>query len=823
MRSLAVLALGLSLAACSAGTVGGDGGLDGLEVDGLDGDDGTGPDDGAGADDGAGDDGLPDAADGGEDAAEDGDDGAGGDDGGPVFGAELYVATWGDDLNPGTRELPFATLERAREEVRARRAQGLPEGGLVVWLRGGLYLRAATLELGAEDSGEEGRPVVWASAPGESARLAGATLLDPAGWQAVEPGAAAWDRLDASAQGQVVALELPGQGLTDYGALSPRGFYAGAGAALELFADGAPLELARWPDPDEDDPPPTPQDPVLTLFGQPVPDVSGTYQASGTADGVNAYQRAGLVGGLQYHLYRHTWDYQGNSYTAWFLATQSSGYPGDADPWWYLYSAELGRLAPSNGAVGEVSPIDPAALNHGFASIDQALDDTSFTYRGDRPARWATAEEVWLHGYWMYMWADLHVRAAAIDHATRTVTLSQVPGYGIAAGQPFYAENLLEEITRPGEWYLDRGSGRLYLWPPAPLAGVELLASTLDGPLVRVRDGAHVVLQDLVLEDTRRELAVIEGGHDVQLLGCELRNAGTRAAVVSGSRNGLERCRVHDCGDSGVELSGGERSSLTRAGNYVRNTDFQRFARWSWTYQPAVRLSGCGQVVAHNRMRQAPHSAILYSGNEHLIELNEIAEVCRYSSDAGAIYTGRDWGYRGNVVRHNFIHDLETFFQGYGVHGVYLDDCVSGIEVTGNVLYRISGLGIEHGGGRDDLMTNNVIARCGGAMSGDNRGLLWITHEPGDSWNLLERLAADGIQYQAEPWASAYPALAAIPNDWAAISDPAQRWREPEGSVFSRNLGFANGEWMIESIWAGDAVFARYAEIADNIADEDPL
>jgi hypothetical protein len=213
----------------------------------------------------------------------------------------------------------------------------------------------------------------------------------------------------------------------------------------------------------------------------------------------------------------------------------------------------------------------------------------------------------------------------------------------------------------------------------------------------------------------------------------------------------------------------------------------------------------------------------LYSGNEHWIEYNEISGVCGFSSDAGAIYSGRDWGYRGNRIRFNFIHDLATVFVGFGVHGVYLDDCLSGIEVFGNVLYRITGLGIENGGGRDNLMTNNVIARCGAAMSGDNRGLLWITNVPGDSWNLLERLAADGIQYKGTTWTKRYPRLADIPNDWALVSDPALRWREPEGCVFSRNVGFANGGFMQESIWAGDAVFARYTEIADNLADQDPL
>jgi hypothetical protein len=764
--------------------------------------------------------------DGGGDGPDGADGGAGGGaDGGPVeeFGAEFFVALDGDDENPGTRERPFLTLERARQAVRdLKTASGLPERGVAVRLRGGLYLRQAALDLGAQDSGEEGRPVVWSACPGETARLAGARRLDRAGFVPVGVNSPEYLRLDETARGNVVAADLTAQGISDFGTLRPRGFSASNPAALELFADGVPLPLARWPDEDETDPAPTPLDPELTLFGAPAPDVSGRYLADGTSDGLNRYRRDGLVDGRQYYLYRHTWDYQGNTYTAWFLAAQTGGYPGNTAPWWYLYSPNLGRMQPSNGASGTVSPIDPAAKNHGFVSIVAAIDDTTFEYAGDRPTRWSQEPEAWLHGYWMYMWADLHARVAAIDPASRTIRLVEKPGYGIADGQPFYAENLLAEITRPGEWYLDRTTGRLYLWPPVPNADSELLVSTLDEPLVRIQNGAHIRLEDLVLEATRRELVTISGGEHVELRRVELRNAGTHCAVISGTDNGIARSRVHDCGDSGVVLSGGTRSSLAPGRNYITDTEFWRFSRWCWTYRPAANVSGCGQIVAHNLMRDAPHSAVLYSGNEHAIEYNEIRSVCRFSSDAGAVYAGRDWGYQGNRVRFNFIHDIASHFEGYGVHGVYLDDCLSGIEVFGNVLYRISGLGILHGGGRDDIMRNNLIVQCGAAMSADNRGLRWITNIPGDSWNLLERLHRDGIRYQEDPWASAYPPLAAIPDDWAQVSDPAAHWREPEGCVFSKNLGWKNGDFMRESVWEGDCVFCRYDEIADNVPDEDP-
>ncbi|MFG1700171.1 hypothetical protein [Nonomuraea sp. NPDC049309] len=60
---------------------------------------------------------------------------------------QIYVSPSGDDSAPGTRDRPFATLERARA---AAREAG---GKAVVQLRGGVHVLDRTFELGAAGSG----------------------------------------------------------------------------------------------------------------------------------------------------------------------------------------------------------------------------------------------------------------------------------------------------------------------------------------------------------------------------------------------------------------------------------------------------------------------------------------------------------------------------------------------------------------------------------------------------------------------------------------------------------------------------------------------
>ena len=157
---------------------------------------------------------------------------------------EFFVATDGNDGGEGTRARPFATLERARDQVRALKAAGLPAGGVTVNLRGGKYFRADSFRLGAEDSGAEDRPIVYRACPGEEVRLIGGREIG--GF--AKPDEATLRRLPAAARAHAVQVSLPALEITDYGTYHPRGHGGGYNvAALELFCNGRPLSPARWP------------------------------------------------------------------------------------------------------------------------------------------------------------------------------------------------------------------------------------------------------------------------------------------------------------------------------------------------------------------------------------------------------------------------------------------------------------------------------------------------------------------------------------------------------------------------------------------------
>lgn len=90
--------------------------------------------------------------------------------------ANLYVATTGDDRNPGTEGKPFATISRAKSAVRDLRKRTTEPIRVVV--RGGTYYLPEPLTFGPEDSGTAKAPVTYAAYPGERVTLSGGRKLD---------------------------------------------------------------------------------------------------------------------------------------------------------------------------------------------------------------------------------------------------------------------------------------------------------------------------------------------------------------------------------------------------------------------------------------------------------------------------------------------------------------------------------------------------------------------------------------------------------------------------------------------------------------------
>lgn len=434
---------------------------------------------------------------------------------------------------------------------------------------------------------------------------------------------------------------------------------------------------------------------------------------------------------------------------------------------------------------------DKGQLPGGWAIVagrDEHAPKTSFHYAGDRPRRWASYEGIQVSIWPHYNWWHTIAPVAELDPETRTVRLASETPYGIEPGRRFYFLNVPEELNTPGEWYLDRKRSVIRLIPPDPMDKARVVLP-IGGSLVSLENTRHVSLLGLILEAATGDAVVLSDCESVLVGRCVIRNTGGIGVKVSGGRQCVVTgCDIEDTGLAGISLEGGDRATLTPGGHQVVNNLIRRTGQIRRTYQSAVQGKGVAHRIAHNYIRDLPHIAIWLNGNDHVVEYNDIGRVCRESADAGAFYMGRNWTERGVVLRCNRIHDVAGFgLSGeagpgawryetpYQAWGVYLDDCTSGVLVQGNIIYRVPLCGVMIGGGRDNVVDNNVIFGCIPALHIDAR---WDSY----CWDLMQERFNE-VKADQPPYSERYPELATILTE-----DP----RTPARNRFTSNVVWYN-------------------------------
>ena len=99
---------------------------------------------------------------------------------------DFYISPSGNDDHPGSQEKPFATLQRARDAVRALKAAGPLAEPVRVNVADGVYTIDEPLVLSPEDSGTAQAPVIYQAAPGARPVFSGGRAIG--GWQAGPDG-----------------------------------------------------------------------------------------------------------------------------------------------------------------------------------------------------------------------------------------------------------------------------------------------------------------------------------------------------------------------------------------------------------------------------------------------------------------------------------------------------------------------------------------------------------------------------------------------------------------------------------------------------------
>ena len=414
------------------------------------------------------------------------------------------------------------------------------------------------------------------------------------------------------------------------------------------------------------------------------------------------------------------------------------------------------------------SPIDSADKGDGLGERPFVLSYDGHDVEKRINNYWYLEDEVYLEGNFAYEWrlSDIQVK---IDREKKTIT--SVENYTTSKDLcKFYAYNILSELTRNTEYYIDRSirdgerTDKLYLYiKDGNVEGKNITMTFMEDPLLNMKNLSYVSFQGINFKGTLDNAISISNCESCEIKNADIQGCKTGVTVKNGHNVVISNCSIHDLNGNAVTLNGGDFTTLEASGHVLEYCDIYN------TSGIAVSLAGVGQIVRRNHFYDLPLGAISFSGNDHLMEFNDIEHVCYNTSDAGAIYAGRNWTYRGNVIRYNYFHDNEW---KNVIYAVYLDDAMSSADVYCNVIANWWMQGVTIGGGRDNKVHDNIyIDTPGWKIAANDRAF--------SDWFNTYLVSDPSMEkpFNNEYWTEKYPLLAATYGHMAEV------WDEEEGRL----------------------------------------
>ena len=586
----------------------------------------------------------------------------------------IYVATDGSDTNEGTIDSPLATLFGARDKIREiKKTSGLPEGGIKVYVRGGLYALEESFVLTEEDSGTESSPIVYQEYPGEKVEITGGIYIPGKDFKKVRDEKIL-DRFYPEVKNKIVSVKLSDYGFSDFGTWEYKGKeyqpweLAGetirqAVPGLMVFCDDEPLDIARVP---------------------------------------NRNDKLG-------------WDYY---------------------------------------EVGDKSKIKAASNGVG----------QTFEYTDDRIEKWPTYEDVAVYGFWSESWKFESSAINSVDYKNKTVTLKNKVGSGPQQGRRYVYINVLDELDSPGEYYVDKNSGILYMYARENLKN-ERIGVTKFGRdatrdhLIFFNHASYITFRGFDVTLARTNGIYVKAGRNVQIDNCEVKNIGRTAVGIgvvnltdsddasrgmraiystnyvysfepitrekweeewAGYNHKLTNSVIKNTGSFGVFLSGGDILEVEKSNHLIENCDISYTGWYESVLTMAVRIEGMGNTVRGCSVHHNPASAFLFDGCDLIMEYNDCYQNCIDNSDYGVFYSC-GWFNEHNLgteIRYNIIRDVENvYYPGDGVtaddgvaprHAVYNDNCQPFLEVHHNAIINVPS-GLFQASGHENNWYDNLF------------------------------------------------------------------------------------------------------------------
>lgn len=335
---------------------------------------------------------------------------------------------------------------------------------------------------------------------------------------------------------------------------------------------------------------------------------------------------------------------------------------------------------------------DPAARVFNGTSADATAPE--------RIRRWKDPAGGYVHGLHSGEWGGFHYMIMGIDEKGE---LRLEGGWQNNRPSPLhqefrFVENIFEELTAPGEWFLDKNKNMLYYYPPT---GMDLSRAKIE--VSRFRNSIEIKGKDKIpvsgieikniiflhnersFMETKEPLlrsdwTIYRGGsvfmentRDIKITGCQFADVGGNAIMLSGYNRGnvINNNHIYGAGANGIAFVGktdAVRSPSFGYENYVLYEHLDKTPGPKSDHYPkectaennlihdigkiekqaaGIQIDIAGNIkVKHNSIYNTPRAGINIGDGAfggHILEFNDVFNTVLETGDHGAFNSwGRD-------------------------------------------------------------------------------------------------------------------------------------------------------------------------------------
>lgn len=366
---------------------------------------------------------------------------------------------------------------------------------------------------------------------------------------------------------------------------------------------------------------------------------------------------------------------------------------------------EMGRYPNSN------------ASNKGYLTYDSHAGNRSITdYQLSSSPNWSGGEVVIRKVYWI---TDRHRITShsgnTLNYASNSDTAYEPrPGYG------YFVQNHPSTLDRYGEWYYDLSKRRMRVYFGSYPGSTRVEVSTNDFIVQNVGSAKHIRFENLQFKGANRNAFQFESGNDIKIINCKIDLSGEDGLFMAGISNlVVENSEVTHSNNVGMNIKISDGAIIR--GNTIQNTYvFPGHGRSGDNVGLAIFSDGDDNLIEYNEIKKTGYIGIRFGGHNTQVKSNYIDGFCITKNDGGGIYTyqGKYDNYKNRKITNNIIINgvgvregttIKNYLDKPQAEGIYLDDNVSDVEVSGNTVAHITSKGIYLHNTDNIRVINNTI------------------------------------------------------------------------------------------------------------------